>query len=382
MNIKKIFRNKDIIYKNEDLEILYNFKNFPVFMGCTEQPIENDILFDMQWAISKKSGIIQLNPLLPLEILYPESHGSGNIGSLWLEHHQNFAKFIQKHQPKSILEIGGLHGILNREYKNKESLKWTIIEPNPSPVEGVTAKFIKGFFDEKFNFDGEVDTIVHSHVFEHIYNPNDFISQISNFLDEGQKLLFSIPNLEEMLKRKYTNCLNFEHTLLLSEAYISFLLTKFGFRQIDKVYFHEDHSIFYAFIKDSRVNLSEIPSGLYENNKKLFLDFIEYHRSLINNLNLKINNTKKEKPIYMFGAHIFSQYLIECGIDINRIICLLDNDPNKQGKRLYGSEINVESPQVLKGIDSPIVILKSGVYNQEIKKDIIENINPNTVFWE
>ena len=42
MNIKKIFRNRDIIYENEDLEHLYNFKNFPVFMGCTDQPIEKD----------------------------------------------------------------------------------------------------------------------------------------------------------------------------------------------------------------------------------------------------------------------------------------------------------------------------------------------------
>ena len=200
MNLKKIFRNKDIVYENEDLEYLHSSPNFPVFMGCTEQPIENDILFDMQWKISKKSGIIQLDPLLPLDVLYPESHGSGNIGSLWLAHHQSFAKFIEKQQPKSILEIGGLHGILNREYRDKNSLSWTIIEPNPSPVKGVTANFIKGFFDEKFTFDGDIDTIIHSHVFEHIYNPNDFIFQISNFLKEGQKLLFSIPNLEEMLK--------------------------------------------------------------------------------------------------------------------------------------------------------------------------------------
>lgn len=182
-------------------------------MGCTNQSIEKDILADMQWEISKNSGIIQLNPLLPLDVLYQAPHGSGNIGAIWLKHHQQFANFIQKQEPKKVLEIGGLHGILSREYKKQNLVDWIILEPNPSPAQDVDVTFIKGFFDDKFSFDGEIDTIIHSHVFEHVYYPNEFITQISNFLKEGQKLIFSIPKLEEMLKRKYNNCLNFEHTV-------------------------------------------------------------------------------------------------------------------------------------------------------------------------
>ena len=137
----------------------------------------------------QKIRIIQLNPLLPLDILYQASHGSGN-GSIWLEHHQKFAKFIRKQSPKCVLEIGGLHGILSREYKKHSVIDWTIIEPNPSPAPGVNATFIKGFFDEKFSFGVEVDVIVHSHVFEHVYCPNKFITHISNFLKDGGKSYF------------------------------------------------------------------------------------------------------------------------------------------------------------------------------------------------
>ena len=61
---------------------------------------------------------------------------------------------------------------------------------------------------------------------------------------------------------------------------------------------------------------------------------------------------------------------------------LLDNDINKHGKRLYGSAMLVNSPKILKDENSPIVILKAGVYNDEIKKDILENINANVTFWE
>jgi len=380
--MKNIDRNKDVINGCEDLEYLYKFSSFPVFMGCMNQPRGDDILVDMQWEISKSSGVIQLNPLLPLDILYPESHGSGNVGSMWIEHHKKFAKFIQQQAPNSVLEIGGAHGILSREYKKGNSINWTILEPNPSPAEGVDATFIKGFFNDKFTFDGEIDTIIHSHVFEHVYYPNEFISHISKFLDEGQKLIFSLPNMEEMLKRKYTNCINFEHTVFITEPYVDYLLSKHGFRQVAKKYFKDDHSIFYAYVKDSSVETIELPSGLYEHNKKLYLDYVDYHKNLIKDLNEKIDKVKNDQPIYLFGAHVFAQYLIEFGLDTSRIICLLDNDTNKQGKRLYGTNMMVESPKVLENVDSPIVILKAGVYNQEVSNDILCNINPDTVFWE
>ena len=48
-----IQRTKDVINGNKDLEHLYKFKNFPVFMGCVSQSKNIDILEDMNWTISK-----------------------------------------------------------------------------------------------------------------------------------------------------------------------------------------------------------------------------------------------------------------------------------------------------------------------------------------
>ena len=382
MSINTIKRSKDVINNCEDLEILDNFKNYPVFMGCVHQPLAEDLLADMQWSISKNSGVIQLNPLIPLDILYPEDHGAGVVGSLWLEHHQKFARFIEKQKPNSILEIGGSHGILSKEFMKKKSIEWTIIEPNPAPVEGVEATFIKGFFDNNFRFDGNADMIVHSHVFEHVYYPNEFISHISNFLKKSEKLVFSFPNMEEMLKRKYTNCLNFEHTVFITEPYVDYLLSKNGFKLIDKEYFKDDHSIFYSYVKDDNVDIIELPAGLYEHNKNLYSDYIDYHMKLINDLNEKIININNKQKIYLFGAHVFAQSLIKFGLNTSNISCLLDNDLNKHGKRLYGTDLVVQSPKILESVNNPVVILKAGVYNQEISDDILNNINPNTIFWE
>jgi FlaA1/EpsC-like NDP-sugar epimerase len=203
---------------------------------------------------------------------------------------------------------------------------------------------------------------------------------LAGFMDEGKHLVFSLPNMQVMLERKYNNCINFEHTVFLTEPYVEFLLAKHGFRLVTKEYFMDDHSIFYAAVRDSSVQPTELPHGLYEKNKHLYMDYVSYYEKLIQELNRKMSESSQ--PIYMFGAHVFAQYLIAFGLNTDRIVSLLDNDPNKQGKRLYGTRLMVQSPKVLSDVEHPAVILKAGVYNQEIKSDILNNINASTVFLE
>jgi hypothetical protein len=142
----------------------------------------------------------------------------------------------------------------------------------------------------------------------------------------------------------------------------------------------DDHSIFYSAIRDKRITPTPLPSGLYETNKKLYLDYVDFYKDLIADLNQKMEQAAQ--PIYLFGAHVFAQHLLEMGLNTDKIACLLDNDPKKQGRRLYGTKLNVASPKLLSGAKDPIVILKAGVYNDEIKKDILENINKSTIFFE
>ena len=380
--MKILDRNINVIDAKDDLVKLAKFDKFPIFMGCVNHKESEDINIDMEWSISKGNGIIQLIKLIPLDILYESDHNSGVVGGIWLSHHKDFANFIIKFNPNSVLEIGGGHGILSREANISKKFDWTIVEPNPSPAPGVKAKFIKSFFDENFQSNNNYDTIIHSHVFEHIYYPDKFLSNISKFLKDGQKLIFSIPNMEEMLKRKYTNCLNFEHTYFITEPYVDYLLSKNGFRLIEKQYFKKDHSIFFAYVKDDHVEQTLLPKQMFTHNKKIFLEYIKHYEDQIKKLNKKIKLISKKNKLFLFGAHIFSQFLIKRGLETKNIVCLLDNDQNKHNKRLYGTNLNVHSPKILESVMYPIIILKAGVYNEEIKKDILSNINSKAIFWE
>jgi 2-polyprenyl-3-methyl-5-hydroxy-6-metoxy-1,4-benzoquinol methylase len=379
MNLIK--RNHCVISGREDLELLYRFERFPIFMGCVKQPPTVDVFAEMSWWISRSTGSLQLNPLVPLDVLYDQSHGSGSIGTLWNRHHSEFAKFVYEHSLSHVLEIGGGHGILAQNYLQlKTDAQWTIVEPNPTVPPHPQIRVIQQLFDEQFVVDEEVDAVVHSHVLEHIYEPLDFLAQISRSIGQGKKHLFSVPNLQIMLRRKYTNCINFEHTVFLTEPFIDFLLQSNGFLIEEKRYFLEDHSIFYATIRDGATANNDPFPNEYERNRQIYMDYIRYHEDLIGELNHKMENHRGD--IFLFGGHVFAQYLIGFGIDISHIQCILDNDPNKQGRRLYGSKLMVHSPKILRSVVSPVVILRAGVYNNEIKDDILKNINPNVVFWE
>jgi 2-polyprenyl-3-methyl-5-hydroxy-6-metoxy-1,4-benzoquinol methylase len=373
-----IDRNKDVVFNNYDLEDLYTFKKFPVFMGCVDQDTSKDLLEDMNWKISKESGMIQLNPLLPLDIVYSTEHGSGTTGKAWDEHHTSFANFVYKFKPKSILEIGGLHGILAKKYLELDNnVKWTMIEPNPIVDPNLPIKVIKGFFDDKFTSNEKFEAVIHSHVLEHVYNPDEFINHKSSFMNNGDLLIFTLPNMQVMLENNYTNCINFEHTIYFIESYIEYFLNKHNFELVEKQYFRKDHSIFYCARKTNNV-LANLPSGLYEKNKFTFQNYINNHLDDVNKINKIINKTNL--PVYLFGAHVFSQYLISFGLDTSKIICLLDNDLKKENKRLYGTSLISKSPKILKDIPEAIVILRAGVYNDEVKTDILTNINSNITF--
>lgn len=356
-------------------------KNFPVFMGCVDNDISNDIVADMDWRIDPASGVIQLGKLIPLEVLYLNQHNDG-VGKIWQELYSQFALFINKHLVgERVLEIGGAHDtIANHVMGIRKDLHWTILEPNPQNIDNKKIEVIKGWFDDNFVLENGCDAVVHSHVLEHTFDPRGFMNSVGKFLKPGQRQIFALPNMLPMLERKFTNCLNFEHTIFLTEEIVDYLLMQAGFKIIAKEYYGDPHSIFYATEKLSDKNQMPVKLGnKYDAYKRVFMDFVDYHVKLVAELNEKINQA--EEPVYLFGAHIFSQYLVGFGLKIDKIVSILDNSQLKRGKRLYGTKLRVESPKILSGRGKTIVILKAGMYNEEIKKDILDNINSEVIFW-
>jgi len=368
-----IERNRSVITGNTSLEFLYSLKSFPAFIGCTDEPIENDVLEDMVWMICKESGVIQLKYLLPEDLIYSQYHSEA-VGTIWHNHHLEFSKFVQKYFNGNILEIGGSNGILAQNFfhtAENKNLNWTIVEPNPSFNGDENIKVIKAFFNENTTYEN-VSTIVHSHVLEHFENPNVVLNLIRKTLPQNGIQIFSIPNLYYYLKNKFSNAINYEHTYLLTEELTDYLLAKHGFQILEKCYFN-NHSIFYATKKSTRIEKPKLINK-YEEHKNLYVQMVKFYDDEVVRINDLID--KFNGKVYLFGAHIFSQFLIYRGLNYKNILNILDNSSVKAGKRLYGTSLIVKNPSLIRHEKNAIVILKAGQYQDEVKRQLI-GLNPD-----
>lgn len=369
-------RETSILTKNQNLEKIFQIDKFPVYAGCVDSPINEDVLLDLSVSICKDTGIIQLDLIPSLDLVYLRPHND-SIGKTWEEHHTEFANFISKFSIKKVLEIGGgTTKLATLLHKQKPNIQWNIVDPNMLENNLDTVNIISDYFHDNLDVDRNFDAVIHSHTIEHMKDPLQFVSNIADYLKEGGLQIFTFPNMDEWISRKYLNCINFEHPQLLAENFVDVLLEKQGFEILEKKTFKDDHSIFYAAKKTKQKKQIEF-SNNYIKYKKLYLDFINYYKQFVTETNKKLENFSGD--VYIFGAHMFSQYLIAFGINQNKIKGILDNSQLKIGKRLYGTKFQVYNPNVIK--NNTAVILKVGSYRTEIINQLKE-INPSIVIFE
>ena len=106
---------------------------------------------------------------------------------------------------------------------------------------------------------------------------------------------------------------------------------------------------------------------LMEVTKTIFIKYIQH-------LNSKLQS---KTNVYIFGAHVFTQSLINYGLCTDNIIGILDNDTEKIGKRLYGTQLRVFHPNTIEDLSDCFIILNVGPYTEEVTNQL-KSINKNT----
>lgn len=346
--------------------ILADFGSMPVYMGCVMSESHEDKFHRMQWGINS-DGLLAIVAPPPLDLVYLDQHFEPSASGLWMQHHDAFANFLLDGlREDRILEIGGGSGLLAEITleKSGEKLEWTILEPFLPENRPLGIAWIKGWFP------GDIpektgSVLVATHVLEHATNPRAFIEDCAKYLDYGDTLAISWPNMRQMAQRGDLNMLNFEHLHFLPQDVVESMLTEAGF-EVQEVVDFMGHSIFLKAQKKERPGEhqggpSEAQSAELES---LVHDYTDSLDRLVASMNELIDGWEGE--IWLFGAHIFSQYLIARGLNVGRITGLLDNAIHKQGQRLYGTELAVHSPETLRGKQRQLLLVAAALYEAEI----------------
>lgn len=366
-----IMKRENCVLCESELKEFYKINSMPVFMGVLESNI-NVIRENMIFSECTFCGLIQIQNLIDTSLVYFNNHNTEVVGKTWQNHYLEFSKFIKNNSEGDfILEIGDPSGKLASPLKEFYK-KWIIIEPNTELKNYDNVEIIKEFFDGKNPTNYKFSTIVHSHVFEHIYDPIKFLKDCNNILEYGGVTIFSIPNIKWLLENKSlpTSILHFEHTFYINKDNVKLFLNKCGF-ELEEIYEFSSHSLFIRARKSN--NLSEVLLTKV-NDKIKFMELVYFYNNKIKDINDNISNSE----YYLYSAHINSQFLLKNGISKN-IKGLLDKSKAKIGKKLYGYEYDILSIESIANDLNPIVVASHmGVYYEEIKNNLLE-INKNVI---
>ena len=166
--------------------------------------------FEQCVRICKNCGMIYVSPYLDSPTLfrfysefslYEYSFDNYSYPTPLKKHAQQQFDYINSLELnfKSVLDIGCSHGYLLSLFKNQGKFVHGI---EPSSKLKSLAKEIydiditTDFIDQNFSHGHKYDLIIISHVLEHITNPIQFLSYVSNLLAEGGHLFIETPCLD------------------------------------------------------------------------------------------------------------------------------------------------------------------------------------------
>lgn len=344
-----------------ELEHIYEIPNYPINFSCVVTPQNKNI--DLSYSVCKSCGTLQLDKLAPLNDLYEVNHNTAIVGNTWDRYFNLFASNIKTLiNDKTILEIGcPTAKIASRSTGFK---KWYIVQPNKDVDININnVEFIDSYFDDSLKVDN-VDVIIHSHVFEHIYEPHSFLNKCNSILKEDGIMYFAVPNMEVIAKENLAPFCGvmLEHNIFYNINNISYLLNLNGFKIVEIIEY-EKHSIFFHCKKGDYIK-TELKVDVYD----YFMNSLNYYNDFIKRCNSIISNVDKE--VYIFGASYNSQLILNMGLNSNSVKGILDNSKDKQGKYFYGTNLKVNSPSILKEKNC-VIILRNGYYSSEIKEQLL-----------
>jgi len=355
------YRNSCIICNTKAFEQVYTESSMPASLSATNEHEGCDLEFPFTVVGCKVCKCVQTGELVDPTLLYSESHNNTANSSSWREHHAEFAKFILTHMQSegSVLEIGGSDGYLARHLldsdKNLDLSSLDMCSTHAN-LEGI--KYLSGNC-EIWDY-ANIHTVLLSHVFEHLYNPTLFIESLSK--GDVKDIFLSIPLMKKWLETNVLSFIHREHTYYCDDKYLVYLFQKKGYALQNSMNFKE-HSEFFWFSKAKESIQTVLPE------RDFVQEFITYYEKR----DAKLSQINVKSPTYIFPAGHYGQlvytFLKKKGQE-KFVLGFLDNDPDKIGKRMYGTPNIVYSPSIIKD-KSCNIILAAGVYKKEIRDQLL-----------
>jgi len=314
----------------------------------------------------KDCGLLQLKHTASRESLYKEYWFRSGLNEKMVDALKDITKSVEKRISLSendiVLDIGCNDGTLLRSYQSKVRLVGfepasNLVNEASKDTDLIINNFFS-FFEFVQHFPNErIKVITSVAMFYDLEDPNSFVSDIVNCLDQDGIWVIQMAYLIPMLELNAFDNIVHEHLEYWSLKSVKRLLEEYGLEifdvELNDVY-GGSFRIFVKTKKNGKINIQnsvdeflkkEDEFGLEK--KETYLDFA----NRVNSLKNKLNDFIKEeisngKSIYAYGASTKGNTLLQFYNLNNKLISkAADRDSKKFGKMTIGSNIPIISEE-------------------------------------
>ena len=343
-----------IVCNHSDFTIINSFLQFPIMAVSNDSVVEQ--FFDFILLSCDNCNCLQSKNMIDPSILYSDVYMNSYFSPTWIDHHEVFSKFILNNTNNvSFLEIGANRGDLYNLLSKGNSITYTNLDMFQHPDLSPEVRFIRGNC-ASFDFTG-FTTVIASHVFEHLYTPLTFIENLRKA--EVSEVFISIPNFDILLNEKSLIMIHSQHIFYCGYEYISYMFSLFNYR-CDTFFSYNGNfkSYMFKFVLDNTISSKPVPSTNIKLYKDIYVSKIKH-----------IQDFQAPPNCYITPSGIYGQFIYYFLRNKDNIIGFLDNNLQRHGKKLYGTDKTVFNPQNI-DYNNSIILLCDCPYKEELKKQL------------
>ncbi len=317
--------------------------------------------------ICKNCGLLQLKHTFDHDSLYKKYWYKSGISTTMVAALSDIVKKAETLIPLAendiVIDIGSNDGTLLEQY-NKNNITRIGFEPSNlgTLVNAKNITVIHDYFTfEQFNKEfmtKKAKIITSIAMFYDLDNPNKFVEDVKNSLDDNGLWIIQMNYLGSMLSNNTFDNISHEHLEYYSFTTLNYLLRKHDLVPFDVETNDVNGGSFRIYIKKVGAKIKPFAGSserieklvLYEKNLELdkiktynaFADRIKKIRTDLLNL---LNEKKKEgKKIFIYGASTRGIVILQyAGITNKLIDAATDKNPDKWGKYIVDTEIKIMS---------------------------------------
>lgn len=381
-------RSKCRLCDSDNISLVLALPSSIIADQYADQPFQKSVKHPLDLYQCSDCGHVQHINILPLEILFNSTYTyKPSANPSLIEHFSFYANRIQEtlgHVPSKSLDIGSNDGLFLSLIKKQYSSFVLGVDPAQSAVTYAKDNYAIDTIMDFFTFDlanniqseyGKFDHISANNVFAHNDDLRGFVNGVSHLLSDGGVFTFEFSYLFDIINKSLIGTIFHEHLSHHSISSLIPFLKEFDLHLFDVDIIDTQGGALIGYASKSKsYPVSQILSACLKSESAISItssssvDLFAANLSTLRNSFQAILNDfiSSGSRVIVFGAARSTNTLIEFFQIRENIDFILDDNPDKIGRYLHGTSVQIMPSRDFEFHSSDIIIPFAWIHSDRI----------------